>query len=29
MMSADGFEFIQYGAYAAAVFAVLMLIPRN
>ncbi len=29
MIDADGFEFIQFGAYAAAGFAVLMLIPRN
>ena len=29
MISGDGFDFVQYGAYAAAAFAVLMLIPRN
>ncbi len=29
MIAGEGFEFIQFGAYAAAGFAVLMLIPRN
>lgn len=29
MIAEDGFEFVQFGAYAAAGFSVLMLIPRN
>lgn len=28
-IAGDGFEFVQYGAYAAAGFSLLMLIPRN